>query len=794
MPLEGAGGQRPPIFFPEGTMDQNKLKEVEARCTQESMPRCRAACPFRMDVRAFMEHLAEGRTREAGKLIERHLPLPEILARICDHPCEERCLRRDLGGSLAIHALEAACMAACGRQGKLLPRPKKPASIAVLGGGLTGLTVGYELSRKAYPVRIFHEEEPQSLVLRRFPQLPEDVVLRELEELRKAGCEFIQGALDAAALEAALAGHAAVFVDADAAPAFFAALGATPDPLTLRAGDRLCAGGLPERTPTGALYASSSKQAGEGRRAALSLERIVTGVSLNAGREEELTRDTPLFTPLDGVETRPAVPPRGESFNPEEAEREAARCLRCECLACVKECVYLKKYGAYPRSYTRQIYNNAAIVKGQHIANSLVNGCALCGQCTELCPERFSMAELCLSARQDMVRRKSMPPSAHEFALEDMESANSEACSLFLVDPDPKQTRCAYVFFPGCRLAAARGEQVAAAYAMLRALLPVRGEGTGTGVFLHCCGAPALWAGREEEAGAVIARIREAWEAAGRPVFVTACASCLKMFREAAPEIQCVSLWEILDERGAFPPARPAGAYAVHDPCSARHDEDQQRAMRSLARKCGLELEEPRRTGLQAPCCGYGGLVWNRQPELADAYARRKGELSSQPGLASCIMCRDRIVNSGGACLHMLDILPLEGEAPDAAALARAARLPAPGFSAHRAGRAALRRQLLQDYRGETFAEESACLIVAPELLMELERRHILLMDAEEAVCAVHAGANRFLERKSGHYVGSWRPRNVTFWVRYSVEPENAFRLHDAWCHRMTAPGTGGEA
>lgn len=120
----------------------------------------------------------------------------------------------------------------------------------------------------------------------------------------------------------------------------------------------------------------------------------------------------------------PRVEPAAQTYSVSEAALEATRCLQCECLICVRECVYLQKYKGYPRVYARQIYNNASIVKGLHTANALVNGCALCGQCEELCPENFSMAELCLSARRDMVERDFMPPSAHEFALEDMESAS----------------------------------------------------------------------------------------------------------------------------------------------------------------------------------------------------------------------------------------------------------------------------------------------------------------------------------------------------------------------------------
>ncbi|MCL2790157.1 MAG: 4Fe-4S dicluster domain-containing protein [Desulfobulbus sp.] len=736
-----------------------------------------------MDVRAFMEHMADGKLREARKVLELHLPVPEIMARICDHPCEDHCLRRDLGGSLAIGALEAFCIGNADKQSKSFPRAPKAVSIAVLGNGLAGLVVAFELSRKAYPVTIFHEGEAHGTLLQRFSSLAQEHVAREYEGLLKAGCTVTERVLDAALLEKARSGFTAVFVDADAAAGLFAGLGAAPDPATGFVTGNICAGGMLAQSPTGALYASSSKQASEGRRSAVTLERLVTGVSLTAERGAELTRETPLHTPLDGVMPKAPVLPQGDAYLPEEAMQEAARCIRCECLACVRECVYLQKYGGYPRTYARQIYNNASIVKGGHLANALINGCMLCGQCTELCPERFSMAELCLSARQDMVTRGYMPASAHEFALEDMESANSETCALFMGDPGGKKT--VYAFFPGCQLAASRGEQVLATYEFLHDALP---SGEGVGLFLSCCGVPAHWAGSEEKFQSGLARIRAEWERAGRPTLIMACASCLKTFGEAAPGIPTVSLWAMLDGHLMDMPTKPAEkTYCIHDPCAARHDEAWQKAVRSLAAKCGVSLEEPRRTGMETACCGYGGLMWNAQPELAAVAARHKADALDKPALASCIMCRDRLVASGKECLHLLDILPFS-KTDDGSKAALAAP---PGLSARRANRAALAGRVRVTYLGGTALSVTYRVTMAPELLVELERKHILREDVERSVLAIEAAGARFCERRSGHYVGSWRPRRVTFWVRYSANADGTYVLHDAWCHRMTVPDAG---
>ena len=79
-------------------MEQADLRSWERQCTQDDMPKCRAACPLQMDVRPFLERMAHGDTPGARKVLERHLPLPGVLGRICEHPCETACVRQELGG------------------------------------------------------------------------------------------------------------------------------------------------------------------------------------------------------------------------------------------------------------------------------------------------------------------------------------------------------------------------------------------------------------------------------------------------------------------------------------------------------------------------------------------------------------------------------------------------------------------------------------------------------------------------------------------------------------------------
>ncbi len=169
-----------------------------------------------------------------------------------------------------------------------------------------------------------------------------------------------------------------------------------------------------------------------GRRAAISIDRFLQKVSLRASRENEGAYETRLFTSTEGVEPLPRVamddPSRG--YSAEEAVSEATRCLRCECMECVKICEYLEQFKGYPKKYIRQIYNNLSIVMGQRHGNKFINSCSLCGLCKEVCPEGLHMGEVCKAARNIMVTQGKMPPSAHEFALQDMEFSNSDKATL----------------------------------------------------------------------------------------------------------------------------------------------------------------------------------------------------------------------------------------------------------------------------------------------------------------------------------------------------------------------------
>ncbi len=792
-------------------MDQSTLHRIEAHCTQEAMPRCQAYCPLHLDVRSFMNHIQDGKWQEARKVLDRHLPVPNILARICDHPCEGHCLRRDFGGTLAIQSLEQLCIEHTEKQGKIFPRPPKAQKVAILGNGIAAFTVAYELAKKSFPITMYYAEtqgeDVTSFLCKHFPQLQEEHVKVELELLAKQHGTFVPANLSKeffVQLKEAQE-YAAFFIDAHSAPTLFdsthqdANTAFAPSQIE----ENVCIGGMLEISPTGEPFASPAVQAGQGRQAALTLERIITKVSLHAGREETLGV-TKLHTPLQGLTSKEAIFPKEKMYSMEEAQKEADRCIQCQCMQCVNECVYLQKYGSFPRSYTRQIYNNTAIVLGDHKANSLINGCMMCGQCTEICPERFSMIDVCLDAREDMVEKNYMPPSAFEFAVDDMLSASQSPCSLFMKSPHHAENP-SHVFFPGCQLSALRAEQVFAVYEILCASPATI---TSVGLMLSCCGIPAYWSGQKQRNQEHMQFLEEQWQALGKPTLIMACASCMRHFATHAPHIPCVSLWEVLlPLTSKALETTPEITLTMHDPCGARNNSAWQNAVRVLAASQHIHIADHSLQGSTTPCCGYGGNVWCSQPDLAEEATKHmvktiktplEEDTSCQGVLVSCIMCQARLQKIGQESMHVFDIIPELSHL-------HTAQAPVLGLSARRAQRAYLVEKFLQTYgtnsllpisqHHESQASNDAIhghnfLHIAADVLQEMERKHILHQDVALAVRMVEEHKSRFVEKESGHFIGSWRPKNVTFWVRYSQDSAGEFHLHDAWCHRMRVPNS----
>ena len=774
-------------------MDQKELRELENRCIQDEPPECTAACPLHVDARAFIGHLRRGAWAEAWKVLRKTMPFPGILGRICDAPCQEHCQRGKVDQAIAIHLLERACVETPPPPQRIQPLPGKGKTVAVVGSDLSSLTVAWDLVRKGYGLTLFEEGQRLGggLLERHEEILPRGVLEEETALLAALGVVIRLGS---PVREADWA--VALMQDYDAVYLGLEGLDPRPWGMDQDADGRLKLEPLLQRTSRDGVFAggrlrpeggfSPIWQATEGRWAATSIDRYLQKVSPTAGREKDGPYRTRLFTNLDKAAVVPLVQPADplSGYTPTEARQEAQRCLQCECLECVKVCLYLERFGGYPRKYAREIYNNDSIVMGARQGNRLINSCSLCGLCEAVCPEDFAMQDLCLQSRRAMVRKGKMPPSAHEFALLDMQFSNSDR--FVLTRHEPGKTSSEQVFFPGCQLSASSPKQVRRVYDHLRRILP-----GGVGLMLGCCSAPAFWAGQESRYQAELKRWRGQWEDVGRPQVILACSTCYQMLKPHLPEDKIISLWQMLETHG-LPERLPAqtvpGKLAVHDPCTTRREPGFQASVRRLLEKLACSVEELPLNREFTECCGFGGLMQNANPDLAKAVVRRRAEASETDYVTYCAVCRDNLAAVGKRVVHLLDLIfPGEsGEDP--------AERPRPGWSQRQENRSRLKETLLNELWSEASPamqeQQKIGLYISDEVQQVLEDRRILLEDLRKVIHHAETTGQKLIQESTGHFKASYTPYKATFWVEYSPG-ENGFIVHNAYSHRMEVMGGG---
>lgn len=718
---------------------QEELHQREAVCTREEPPGCQAACPLHLDMRAVCGHEARGDFKKAAAVIRQTTPFLYLLARTCSAPCQKACTLSRLGEGVRVRDLELACALYGGPAGGsrfLIPRKNK--KVLVAGDGIFALACCRELGKKGYEVHWHTACASFQAPLLELGLSPEEAAadLSEFSTLR---------------------------ITREAAEKFF---GETLEDWSCRA-DAFCVspelvfGRLPENGFTGPAGKETVWILAAARYAAMQADRYLQGASPE-GLEEPKVYESRLHVTLDGITGSRAVTGQG-ALTREMAAEEAARCIQCQCLECVKGCVYLQEFKRNPRGAIREIYNNLSIVMGNHMANGLINACDECGQCKAACPEGFDYPDVCRIARRTMVETEKMPPSAHEFALLDQEFSNGEA---FLARPQPGYETCRYLFFPGCQAAAVSPRTVEITYRRLREEL----EG-GTGLLLGCCGAISRWAAREELLQEALEKIRAAWESMGRPEILCACPTCLKNLRELT-SLPARGVWEVLLELGTEPVTDQR--VSIHDACGAREDGEIRAQIRRFAEALGCRVEEMPFAGELSPCCGYGGLVRYANPKMAEKKAAFASGRSEHRILTYCMACRDQFQRAGKDSIHILELA------------CQVEPGPVPDLSLRRANRLKLKEKLQRElWKEEGRMEEMLPVIYMEGAREEMDQRMILESDVNAVLKAYESSGEAVEDPEKGWLAASLRLGNVTFWVKFT-DTEGCYRVYGAYSHRMT--------
>ncbi len=158
---------------------------------------CRAACPAGINVQGYVQLIKSGKFIEAWKMIYQDNPLPAICGRVCAHPCEAACNRKEIDDPVQIQKLKRFAADVAYSNIESLPLPEVEAEreekVAVVGSGPAGLSCAYFLAKRGYKVTIFEALPVAGGMMRvGIPEyrLPKKWVDLEIELIKKLGVEI----------------------------------------------------------------------------------------------------------------------------------------------------------------------------------------------------------------------------------------------------------------------------------------------------------------------------------------------------------------------------------------------------------------------------------------------------------------------------------------------------------------------------------------------------------------------------------------------------------------------------
>ena len=157
---------------------------------------CQLNCPAHTDCQGYVGLIANGEYESALKLIKNKIPLPASIGRVCPHPCEKACRRKNVEEPINIAQLKAFAADMDLKADSYTPdvAASTGKKVAIIGGGPAGLTAAYYLAIMGHSVTVYDMMEKMGGMLRYgIPQyrLPKDVLDREIAIIEKTGVKLV---------------------------------------------------------------------------------------------------------------------------------------------------------------------------------------------------------------------------------------------------------------------------------------------------------------------------------------------------------------------------------------------------------------------------------------------------------------------------------------------------------------------------------------------------------------------------------------------------------------------------
>ncbi|MDH5751864.1 MAG: NAD(P)-binding protein [Deltaproteobacteria bacterium] len=192
----------PPYRVQDGLKRVVAFGDASHKCPtyQLRVPPCTTSCPAGEDIRGVQNILrgvekTENKWEAAWRRIVDRNPFPAVMGRVCPHPCQGGCNRKEHDESVAINTVEHALGNYAIENNLKLDKPAAATGkkVAVVGGGPAGLSAAYQLARKGHKVTLFDSREKLGGMMRygiMGYRVNRDVLDAEIQRIVELGIEI----------------------------------------------------------------------------------------------------------------------------------------------------------------------------------------------------------------------------------------------------------------------------------------------------------------------------------------------------------------------------------------------------------------------------------------------------------------------------------------------------------------------------------------------------------------------------------------------------------------------------
>ena len=158
----------------------------------DMLPPCNAGCPAGENIQEWLRLIKAGQHEAAWRQLTADNPFPAIHGRVCYHPCETACNRKDLDSAVSIHSVERYLGDLALERGWRFEAPRRDSGrrVLVIGAGPSGLSAAYHLRRLGHEVEIHDSADaPGGMMRYGIPEyrLPRDVLDAEVARITDMG-------------------------------------------------------------------------------------------------------------------------------------------------------------------------------------------------------------------------------------------------------------------------------------------------------------------------------------------------------------------------------------------------------------------------------------------------------------------------------------------------------------------------------------------------------------------------------------------------------------------------------